>query len=519
MNEGSTGDRASWEELLSGFNESIRGGNAAKVRAALKTLSAKQVPRFARARLANLARRAGKPEFAIRLLNPIVYPLKPGDGQATARERLEYGATLSRIGANSEALEILRAVRPEDEPDVDLYLSIALFSRWEYQAAIPLLRRFEKSTGDEYQRWVSWVNLSAALLFERQVPEALETLSKVQEETGKKGARLLYCNSLELKAQAHLQRGEFSESRACLNEGMAKLGSPDLLDAYFFRKWEAVVELKESQGSASAIENLRRIRQEAVERKHWESIRDCDFQLAIVRRDTELLLHLYFGAPNPGYRRHVLDSSPVPLAIPERYAWNPSGRTGASQTVDVSAGTATTAGARRGSAELYSLHPGGVLHRMLASLSSDFYRPLRVPALFSAVFEGEHYHPEHSVTKTVRAIQRLRDWFGQTGLSLAVTADAGFYGLGARTPTGADLIVRREEPSEKRAAAMTESIRVQLRKPQGAALADARGFTASDAARALGISKRSAARVLKAAAEGGAVSVSGVGRATRYRFQ
>jgi hypothetical protein len=162
-------------KTLTGLESLVRSGESAKARRILRELRLDRLTRAEKLQAANLARRSGLPELSIKLLNRVMRP-RSGASDASARERAEYAAALSRIGATSEALGILESLKGSDHPEVPLFHAFALISQWDYRGAIPLLRRHERAAQTDYQRLIGRVNLVAALVFERQSREARELL-------------------------------------------------------------------------------------------------------------------------------------------------------------------------------------------------------------------------------------------------------------------------------------------------------------------------------------------------------
>ena len=147
------------------INELIVSGHGAEARRLLRSLVEKKVPRAERLSLATLARRSNLHGVALRPLNPVVRPTGKRRRSLTDKEKAEYAASLSYIGAAPEALAILRTVNADGVPESLLYQAFAHFSQWDYAAPIPLLRKYlQSSLITDYQRLIGKVNLLAASL-------------------------------------------------------------------------------------------------------------------------------------------------------------------------------------------------------------------------------------------------------------------------------------------------------------------------------------------------------------------
>ncbi len=93
------------DKLLASFDKQIRAGQGKTVRKILESTPKKKIPRAQLAQWAWLAWRVGAPDLGIAWLNGIVRPKARSPVAATPRERAEYAACLTRLGALGEALD------------------------------------------------------------------------------------------------------------------------------------------------------------------------------------------------------------------------------------------------------------------------------------------------------------------------------------------------------------------------------------------------------------------------------
>src|SRR5262249_52584108 len=128
-----------WDEQCSAIDSCIKEGKSAEAWRRISSAMNSRPPREYRVKLAVLARRAGKPNLALRILAPIVRPERKLLFVPTDLEKAEYAATLSRIGAVDEALSLLNSLDGTKLPEVSAYKSLALVSHWRYAETIPLL--------------------------------------------------------------------------------------------------------------------------------------------------------------------------------------------------------------------------------------------------------------------------------------------------------------------------------------------------------------------------------------------
>lgn len=487
-------------EQANTISEWIKEGKIPAAQAALKALPLETVPRKMMQIVASLAKRALMPELGIKLLNPIVRPTRNAPATASDLEKVEYASCLTRIGAAEEALELLKRVASKDMPEALLCEAFARVNQWGYAEAIPLFTRCCRSSlFDEYQRMVAKVNLVSALIYERRHQEATPLIGELLEQTKEDQHMLLRINTLHFAAVNAIFQGNWKLARELLIQEEAVIAHPGSLEAFFLRKWNTILRLLEQGPSSSALKGLHFIREEAITRKHFETVRDCDRFQAFATQDDALVRHLYFGTPYEGFRRWLLQGYPKAVELPGSYDW---GLQGGSENVHLD----LTSGACGSNGE--PLLKGSLLHRMLLVLASDFYAPFRLAALFARLYSDEFYHPVASPQKIHRALSRLRKWIGSTRLPLVIHENEGLYQLAGTAP----LTVRLPKPGmilERAIGALGEIIQRWPDSP----------FSAREASVYLNVSYRTVHRILDEARREGRVKTVGGGPRTKYLFK
>lgn len=490
----------SYSQLADEIDALIRAGSANAARRKLGGLARRKVPRPDALPLASLARRANLPGLALRLLNPIVRPSAKHVARASEAEAAEYAASLVRVGAVAEALEILKSIDGARHPEALLFESFALMTQWDYAATIPLLTRYLASPGlDAYAKLVGKVNLAAALVQERRHAPARACLEELRLETREPGLSLLHANSLELSAQQAVGERRWREAEHYLRDADQALRDSGSLDELFVRKWMAILALLRD-GDAAAKSLIARVRDEALARRHWETVRECDFHSAIVAHDDRLAVHLYFGTPFESYRRRIVAERGGKLDLPDRYPWALGDATPGMKRVDLDhlLGEAIPGDE--------PLKVGQAMHRLLATLASDFYRPRRIATLHAELYPREYFNPLSSPNRVHRVVHRLKRWLRRGRSPLVVVEENGMYRLHGMRPCR--LVVPRG-----RTNARSEHLLSRL-----AERATARPFSVGEAKAWLGVSERSAQRLLLGAVRDGALVREGAAAATRYRF-
>ena len=166
-----------WAVLHDKLDTLIRQGKGGEAQLILEKLQDEKIPREWVARFALVARRADRPQFGLRVLNPIVRADRKLPMQATPEEKAEYAQCLIRLGASEEASLLLEGLSVKKLPQVLLYRASAHLTRWEYAEALPLLKFYVKAKGlTPYQRLVGKVSYKT-----QQISDGLRELPKQKE--------------------------------------------------------------------------------------------------------------------------------------------------------------------------------------------------------------------------------------------------------------------------------------------------------------------------------------------------
>jgi len=480
--------------LFREIEELIRSGKMNRAGGQLKKLSLSRLSRPDTYRAAALARQAGLPGLSVRLLNPFVRPKNLSIQKANDKEKALYAGALVRLGAVEEAETILGSIDAANAPEKDLFLTHALFAQWNYRDAIPALERLIASSEIEQpQRVAGLVNLAAAFVHEGRYEEAESVFARIDEETERSGLTVFKGNTLELRAQASIGKKDWAGAEKYLSLAEAELVTATPVEAYFVRKWRAILNLRSSASSSPDIDDIRKLRAEAVAIGHYESIRDCDLIISCTTQNPDLFLQVFFGTPFTPFRQMALARYARPLDIPDEYNWQllPGG-----QSDDL----LSRLGARRPFSK-----QGGVLARLTALFCTDFYRPFRLEMIHEIVYPNEYYNPQSSPNRVHQSVRLLRRWIAQNNLPLEVASAGAMYWLRAKAPY-AIRVPRNlwQDLHEKSELPWLDLL------PTG-------DFTSEDVVRQLHISDRSARRLLNHGVAAGRLERQGAGKSTAYR--
>ncbi len=479
-------------ELLPQVESLVRSGQLKEAQTALQDLVKSKIPRQIIASVASLARRADLPLIALKLLYPLVRPTSKAPATAIPLEKMEYAASLIKIGALDEGLVLLRDL-PTSDPKRDLFTAFGLIGKWDYEGSIPYLIKFlHREKKDAYLKMVAGVNLASAYVFAREYQKAKTTLDVLLTQTRTNKMQLLYANCLDLAAENSIFHGKWEAAEDYLQRASSVLQSGDRFE-FFIRKWRAVLALRKSPQDPAAQDTLKKIAEEASKRQLWESVRDCRRVLALSQHDAGELLHLYVGSPFEPFRTILKKEMGEKFTPPERYEWC-HGSKKSSLYLDLLEGQERKSRAK--------LKVGQIVHRTLLILCSDFYRPFRLPTLFASLYPNEYYNPNSSPLRVHQALNRLKGWLSKHRIPLRVEEMEGTYRISFHA--GGTILI----PT----GSSTSKVDILKRHFQGTV------FTLKEASRVLNVSSSNALRILNSGIEQKVLQRSGERRGTNYRF-
>jgi tetratricopeptide (TPR) repeat protein len=407
----------------------VRSGRLTEAQQALESLPLSSIPREASVLYANLARRAGLGQLALRILNPIIRSKKPRQTPATPQEKIEYAATLRQQGMIDEAAELLEEIDLSAHPQGALQRALCHFSQWQYGPAIPLLQSYVASFSEPtYARTVGKLNLIDALIAENQTSQAREAITGLSGDFSPSESPLLELKCLELTGRLEIDDGKLSRATTAFEKARHLLrGTPGFEEStqhLYIDKWLAV---SRSLEAGKALPELGKVREAAIARREWEVVRDCEFYLARLGRKQAALLRIYFGSPTGGYRHRIEDALGAQARIPDTFAWSGEFKAEPKLYFDLVGAT----GHEGGPLELTA---GQAQHRLMILLTRDFYRASTLLGLFSQLFPGEHFNPDSSPGRVQQVLKRFRSWLNRSGLPIELEVHQGSYRLNFKAP-------------------------------------------------------------------------------------
>ncbi len=406
------------EDLLDKIDHSIRKGDFSTAKKVLDSIAISKTPERLVIRLSDLLTRAGMFKHNIKLLYPFMFNnVAPANPRITAR----YALNLQQIGAYHEASRIFEDFDFPKAPEANFYYAITLFSKWDYSEATKYLKKYLQAKElSVYERLVGKVNLIQSHLGSGDYTDGESLLKEVESEIEKPEYNLLRANCFQLKAQLLYAKKEFQKALQLLSSSEKMLKTFPSHYQLTVRFWQMICQLALNPESNQALKAFKELRQKSVKLGRWALVRQCDYYRSMIEQNEELFLKVYFGTPFPAYRKRLEQSFGKKITIPEHYLWNPTEKKAAQNNiVDVTEGLDLNSGSR--------LKRGQVPHRLLQTLSSDFYINFKLETIASYVFPDEHYNPSTSYKRAFTAVSKLQKWFKDNKIPIQVKLNDDGY--------------------------------------------------------------------------------------------
>lgn len=467
------------EERLKQWDNLIRGGQARLVRDHCKKINHKQIPRQVLVEYCQIARRVGAPELIVRWLQPAVRVKK----DATESEKALYALGLFRLGAFREAEQLLGECHAEKEPQIFFYRASLYINQWNYQRAIPELRKYIRNPKvPEYSKLVGRLNLCASLVGNQDFNQAELEIEKLLKRIGSQEYSLLRGNLLEIRSQLFVEKQKFDKALQDLTDAGGLLKNADERSLVYVDKWKSIIHLKKYPPPKTNFQIFDSIRERAVQIQDWETIREIDLSWSLAAHDRDLFLRVYWGSRFNHYKDRVKKLFNDSRHIEDQFIWKNSPEEQSESAVD-----------------LVEMAPTKLLKRFFFILTRDFYRPLRSTELIDYIYENEFFNPISSPVKLHRLLLRARAWISEVELPVVIEVKKNSFRIKAHTPLRLQSHLGESERVFKLPSEFTQ-----------------RFFTAAEWAQLFGISDRSARRQLSGLVREGVLVRKGHGRRIKY---
>jgi tetratricopeptide (TPR) repeat protein len=402
-----------YDRLIQDCDVEIRAGRAISVSRWLNELNTARIPREYRLPLAKICRRAGLYSLGMRLLSSLIHSKMPRISQqpATPEELAEYAVLLIRIGAVSEGMKKLNRLEMSATPEALLYRAFGHFGQWEYQDAIADLQLYLAAPLTSYAKLVGRMNLALAYVEVRNHNSALELLKENIEWAARDDHRQLQSNCHGLCAQTYIQQEDFSRARKELSLAQNLISLAGTNDHRFIEKLNFILTALETQST----DPLDELRAHSIKHHAWEASREADLYRLKIDFKEEAFDHLYFGTPF----RHFRDLVSAEFGRRPRQL---SYLLGAESAPCLDLQTALVGGTKL-------FKSGQKCHQLIEILLRDFYQPLRIAGLFSALFPDEQFNISSSPVRVRQLLWRTRRWLKAQNIPVAIAEANDFYSL------------------------------------------------------------------------------------------
>ncbi len=479
----------------------IKTGQFTSAQNLLGKIRLNSLPRQNVLRFSNLARRCGKVQKSLKVLNPFVRHLSAIQ-PATDEERADYAFSLHRIGASFEAKKLLSELDPAKAPSALFFASIIAFSEWRYVEAEEILQNYIKSSViSDYQSLMGRSNLVNAFIFLGKFQRAEETIGDLLESANKKELGLLKNLCLQQKVELLISQDKMQEALAILKTNQQQMQDSGHLVENWTWKWFEVSQSVIIGGYAGKT-RLAEASQNALQRGAWEDARDIDFYRCKHFSDAEAFAKLCIGNPFHSIKEKL--KALVQLKEPEEYLLTHNSVNSAStfSVIDWNRQNIKTLDGSEIDFLTSQTH-----FRLVQSMLSDAYRPKKWGALFNDIFPDEYYNPFGSLNRLHQIVFRLNQKNKELEIPFQVTAHN--FGVTFTSPqpiafrlTAADSLATAEDPEF---SLLINNI------PKGSE------FRVMDLSDFLPGDRRTHQRLLKKYVEDGKLVKLGKGKATRYK--
>lgn len=449
-----------------------------------------------RPQLARIANRNHAYVLALRILHPVVREDREKTSEATPEALNTYATSLMWIGALEESKNCLHRIK--GSTDALLTEAFVYFAQWDYQKSIPVLLKYINSaTISPYQKLVGQINLLAAYIAIGSLKQAKEVFEPlIMEFKVNPNYKLLYGNCMELRSQISILENANAEALQFLTESERSLADQPGRYLLYVNKWKAIAQLGLDAKNNSAIQALAEVKKEAFSLKNWETIRDCDFNLARLNQDDKMIQRILLGTPYKGYHSRVESLFGISLAKSRGLEFCP----GQTDVTPLKVGL-----------DLNKISENSFLNStswpLLQLMTKDLYRPPRMGVVFSGLYPGEYFDAFTSPQRVRNSVFRFNEWCDQQNCEFKIKIDGGDFQL--KGPYGLSVVsTQRQRPLDSWQAAL----KVFKQKYES------RSFTTSDLAKVLGVTQRSALEILQKAMASKKIQKLGRGKNVRYIF-
>jgi hypothetical protein len=376
-----------------------------------------KIPREQLARFAQIASRNNAHLTTLKILASEILQMQESRKVTLNSIINTYANALQFIGAIPEAKKIL--TYGDESPEKILTKSFILFSEWKYEQAVPLLKKYIRSTQiTSYQRLVGYINLLASYSTLSELAKAQDLIELVEPLFAEHPtANILKGNFNEIKAQIYLLAKKASLASESLTLARALLEPYGGRYLLFVEKWEALWIAEKDP--ALGIDELKKVRKKAVDLNSFETIRDCDFHRARLMKNQAAIERILMATPTNAYRNKNIKAHNMPFKAGAFFSCQ-------LQDLLLPAGPVDFA------FEEILLKLNRTERIVAQTVFNDLYRSPRLGTLFSSLYPDEYFDPYTSPSRVRNAVKRLNQSLAHLKVPVAFEFKRGQ--LKVRTP-------------------------------------------------------------------------------------
>ncbi len=484
----------------------IQAGEIEESKIRLAAIRPLRLPREQLSYFANLLRRTGQADEALKVLRTFVRPKSKTPQKALVGEVFEYAVSLISLGAINEGCKLLEPISAEEHPEKLLHLAFARISLWNYEAATEILEKYLAVTPlNSYPRLIGSVNLLSCYVY-LEYDKSEQLIEELLSQTHDQKHKRLRCSIFRFKTQRHLSKNEIPQAKESLEQSMAYVESGSSIDALLFEKWRVITELQEHGPSLKVRGALNALRPKAEELQSVETHRDIDFYEALYFDDREKLLSVYFGTPYKSYREKIIQSYQRhfqrSFTVPETYTrtlrpLRSEGQQKVKGTIRIDNGA--------NSFSQEKLRPGQLPQALFRLLVSDFYKPVELYKIHNDLFTEHFFNSSSTVTRIRQLVHRLNVWFDEALVPLQIHSRKGFYTMNPSEVV--DIVISPERAINAKLEQFCGDLRKVFEENQ---------FTSKEAAKSLQIPYRTFMEHLQEAMQASLIVKYGLGPNSKY---
>ncbi|HTL10870.1 MAG TPA: hypothetical protein VL588_00180 [Bdellovibrionota bacterium] len=462
--------------------------------------------------LARAARLGGTMATGLRLLARVVRPRARARITPTPAEEAEYALLLGAAGGQEEAFAILGRHDPVRVPVVGYARALLECWRFNWAGALPFLEKLENYFPPRSMESLGvGGRLIASYLYGRgDTASAKRVLARMDREADPDHSGTFFDDTFNFRVQIALREGDLGTAGEAIREWHSHIESSGHRGARLYaRQWEHILAFRRAPDPKAFDAGMAEVAREFRTGHLWFRGMATEFYRATLAQNPRLLNRLYHACPHPSVREGALKAFAPGTAPDAWYGYvpgNPWDGPGGERAGTPGGKWLELAGLRS-SWSKRPLRATTHVHRLLSAIALDLYEPPTVVGLHARVYPGERYHVSASPAKVRQLLKRLRDWIKAQKLDLRVMEEGGRYWLESRA-----LEIRVKQGG-------VEDVRLGSRLARITEAVGPGDFAVSAAARALGVTPRSALRVLTAGAEAGLAEQTGKGRGARWRMK